>query len=75
MKHCKCGMLIFFSLSTKPTLEDLDVAVNLGAMSLRHALGDPDDVTIFLFLEFYIRVEHAKLELHHERVLHQTHLE
>ena len=56
-------------------LEYRDVAVYLGAVSLRNTLGDPDDVATFLLLQFDERVEDAKVELLHERILHQLHLQ
>ena len=55
-------------------LEYRDVTINLGAVSLRHTLGDPDDVATFLLLQLDERVEDTKVELLHERILHQLHL-
>ena len=55
-------------------LEDRNVAVDLGPVSLGHTLGDPDDVANFLLLQLDVGVEHPKLELVHECVLHQLHL-
>lgn len=55
-------------------LEDGNVAVDFGSVTLRYALSDPDDVANLLLLELDIGVEDAKLELVHERVLHQLHL-
>lgn len=56
-------------------LEYWDVAVNLGTMSLGHALGNPDDVTTLLFLQLDVRVKDAKVELLHEGILHELHLQ
>ena len=56
------------------TLEYWYVTVDLGAVSLRHTLCDPDDVATFLLLQFDERVEDTKVELLHERILHQLHL-
>lgn len=49
-------------------LEDWNVVVDLGAVSLRYALGNPDDVTTLLLLQLQERVEDAKVELLQERV-------
>lgn len=57
--------------NTRPppqSIDDIDVRVDLGAVPLRHALGDPDDVAHLLLLELHERVEHAEVELLHERV-------
>lgn len=48
-------------------LENGNVIVDLGAMLLRHTLGDPHDVAALLLLQLQIRVEHAKVELLDER--------
>ena len=54
--------------------EDRNVAVDLGAVTLRDTLADPDDVATFLLLQLDERVEDAEVELLHKRVLHQQHL-
>lgn len=55
-------------------LEDRNVAVDFGSVTLCYALSDPDDVANLLLLQLDIGVEDAELELVHERVLHQLHL-
>lgn len=49
-------------------LQNWNVIVDLGAMLLRNALGDPDNVAAFLFLELQIGVEDAEVELLHKCV-------
>ena len=66
--------LVFF-IPWIECLEDWDVAVDLGSVFLRHAFSDPGDVPILLFLQLDVRVEHSEVELVHERLLHQQHLE
>lgn len=51
-------------------LEDRDVTVDLGSVSLRHAFGDPDDVTALLLLQLHVRVEDSKVELVKKSLLH-----
>lgn len=51
-------------------LEYRNVAVDLRTVSLGDTFCDPDDVAVFLFTEFHIRVEDAEMELVHERLLH-----
>lgn len=55
-------------------LENGNVVVNFGAMSLRNALSDPNNVAHLLFLQLYECVEDAKVELSHVRVYVQLHL-
>lgn len=55
-------------------LEDRNVAVDFGSVTLCYALSDPDDVANLLLLELDVGIEDAELELVHERVLHQLHL-
>lgn len=43
--------------------EDGDVVVNLGAVPLGDALGDPHDVPAFLLLQLDVGVEDAEVEL------------
>ena len=56
-------------------LQDGDVVVNLGPVPLRHALRDPDDVPALLLLQLEEGVEHAEMELLHECVHVQLHLD
>ncbi len=49
-------------------LKDWNVVIDLGPVSLSDALCDPDDVSALLLLQLEERVEHAKVELLHERV-------
>ena len=49
-------------------LKDWNVIVDLGPVPLSDALCDPDDVSALLLLQLEERVEHAKVELLHERV-------
>lgn len=51
-----------------------DVAINFCPVSLSYAFGNPDNVSDLLFLETNISVEHAKLELLHEGLLHEVDL-
>lgn len=44
-------------------LQNGNVLVDLCSVSLRNALGDPDDVSHFLLLELYESVENSKVEL------------
>jgi len=44
-------------------------------MSLGHTLGNPDDVATLLLLQLDECVEDAKVELLHESILHQLHLQ
>lgn len=59
---------------TKCDLQDWNVIVDLGAVLLSHAFGDPDDVAALLFLKFQVRVEDSEVELLHECVDIQFHL-
>ena len=56
------------------TSEDGDVVVNLGPVALRNALADPDDVATLLLLQLEEGVEDSKVELLHESILVQPHL-
>lgn len=56
-------------------LKHWNIAVNLRSMALCHTFCNPDDVANFLLLEFDIGIEHSKLELMHEGVLHQFYLQ
>lgn len=58
------GMIVVFQLPS--ALENRYVIVDLGTMALRHTLGDPNDITAFLLLEFHERVEDAELKLAQE---------
>ena len=49
-------------------LENGNVVVDLGAVPLCDAFGDPDDVPALLLLQLQEGVEHAEVELLHERV-------
>jgi len=55
-------------------LKDGDVVIDLGAVFLRNALRDPDNVPALLLLQLQVGVEHAAVELLHERVHVQLHL-
>ena len=55
--------------------EDGDVVVDLGPVLLGDALRDPDDVPALLLLQLQEGVEDAEVELLHERVHVQVHLE
>lgn len=56
-------------------LKDGNVVVDLGAMPLGDALGDPDDVPALLLLQFDVGVENAEVELVEEGQLVQLHLQ
>jgi len=56
------------------TLQDWDIVVDLGPMTLRDTLGDPDHVATLLLLQLQQRVEHPVVELLQERVDVQLHL-
>ena len=56
-------------------LEDTDVVVDVGAPSLWHALGNPDNVASFLLAQSHVRVEHTKVKLINERQLQQLTLQ
>lgn len=55
-------------------LEDGDIIVNLGAVALGDALGDPHNVATLLLLELHKGVEDTKVELVQEGQLVQFHL-
>lgn len=55
--------------------EDGDVVVDLGAVPLGDALGDPHDVPAFLLLQLDVGVEDAEVELVEEGQLVQLHLQ
>lgn len=49
--------------------------MNLGLLSLRDTLGDPDDVATLLLLQFDVGVKNCKVELLQESKCIQLHLE
>lgn len=55
-------------------LEDGDIIVNLGAVALGDALGDPHNVATLLLLELHKGVEDTEVELVQEGQLVQFHL-
>lgn len=55
-------------------LEDGDVVVNLGAVALGDAFGNPHNVATLLLLELHEGVEDTKVELVEEGQLVQFHL-
>lgn len=55
-------------------LEDWNVVVDLGAVPLGDALGDPHDVPALLLLQLDVGVENAEVELVEEGQLVQLHL-
>lgn len=54
-------MLIFI-------LQDWNVIVNLGTMSLCDTFCDPDDISAFLLFQFQIRIKDAEMKLSQEGV-------
>lgn len=56
-------------------LEDGDIVVNLGAVALGNALGDPYNVATLLLLELHKGIEDTKVELVQEGQLVQFHLQ
>lgn len=54
--------------------KDWNVVVNLGSVSLSHALRDPDNVPALLLLQLQQGIEHAKMKLLHECIDIQTDL-
>lgn len=56
-------------------LQNWNVIVDLSAVFLSDALGNPNNVAAFLFLELQIRIENAKVELLHKCVDIQFDLE
>jgi hypothetical protein len=56
-------------------LQDWNVIVDLGAVLLRNAFGNPDDVATFLLLKLQVGIEDAEVELLHESVNVQFDLE
>ena len=50
------------------SLEDGDVVVNLGSVSLGDALGNPHDIPALLLFQLQKRVEDTKVELLHKSV-------
>ena len=58
----------------KYCLEDRNVAVDLGPMSLCDTLGYPDDIPTLLFFELHEGIKYTQIELLHEGILHQVHL-
>lgn len=55
-------------------LEDRNVVVDLGAVPLGDALGDPHDVSALLLLQLDVGVENTEVELVEEGQLVQLHL-
>lgn len=55
--------------------EDGNVVVDLSAVPLGDALGDPDDVPALLLLQLDVGVENAEVELVEEGQLVQLHLQ
>lgn len=55
-------------------LEDRNVVVDLGAVPLGDALGDPHNVSALLLLQLDVGVENAEVELVEEGQLVQLHL-
>lgn len=55
-------------------LEDGDVVVYLGLLSLCDTLGDPDDVATLLLLQFDVGVKYPEVELLQESKCVQLHL-
>ena len=49
-------------------LKDRNVIVDFSSVTLRDALGDPDDVSAFLLFQLEEGVEDAEVELLHERI-------
>lgn len=56
-------------------LEDGNIVVDLGAVPLGNALGDPDDVPALLLLQLDVGVENTEVELVEEGQLIQLHLQ
>ena len=54
--------------------EDRDVVIDLCPVALSHTLADPDDVATLLLLQLEEGVEDSKVELLHESILVQPHL-
>ena len=57
------------------SIKNRDVVVNLGAMALCNAFGNPHHIPDFLLLQFHIRIKHTKVTLLHEGELVQVDLE
>lgn len=55
-------------------LEDGDIVVDLGAVALGDALGNPHDIATLLLLELHKSIEDTKMELVQEGQLVQFHL-
>lgn len=55
-------------------LQDWNVIVDLGAVLLGHAFGDPDDIAALLLFQLQVGVEDSEVELLHECVDIQFHL-
>ena len=55
-------------------LKDGNIVVDLGAVPLGDALGDPDDVPALLLLQLDVGVEDAEVELVEEGQLVELHL-
>lgn len=67
--HIELSVYYLFS-----ALDDGNVVVDLRLLSLSDALGDPDDVTYLLLLQFEVGVKYTKVELLQERKYIQLHL-
>lgn len=64
-----------WSKGLRSNLQNRNIVVDLGAVLLRDALGDPDDVAAFLLLQLQVGVEDTEVELLHECVDVQLDLE
>lgn len=71
-------MAVNFYIFTERSVEDSrhnpDVAVDFGAMTLRDAFRNPDNISALLLFQSDVSVEDAELKLSHEGVNHQLHL-
>ncbi|TKR61979.1 hypothetical protein L596_026003 [Steinernema carpocapsae] len=73
--HLEATVSGWLLLGAATCLQDVDVVVNLGAVTLRYAFCDPDDVAHFLLLQLDERVEDAEVELVQVGVHVQLHLQ
>lgn len=67
-------VLVLFIAQLICSLKDGYIIVNLGPLSLRDTLSDPDDVTTLLLLQFDVGVKYSKVELLQESKCVQLHL-
>lgn len=67
--HTHCGEPL------SRVLEDRDIVINLGAVALGDALGNPHNVATLLLLELHKGVENTKVELVQKGQLVQFHLQ